>query len=164
VNPTEGLFPDLGQSSTTGQTPYAQWQANLQAAPGMAPVRPPQAIPMATSSPQPLHLVGQLMEPNHSSAVGAEPGPSVTPTMPQAAGYPIGTTPTDSISRIIISALHTHEGDRSEATRALGKLNIKVGPPPQIQRGHRPEDLRAMGARYGPMVPIACTAGTRCGK
>jgi hypothetical protein len=131
VNPPEGLFPNLGQSSTMGQTPYTQWQANLQAALGMAPVCPPQAIPTATSSPQPLRLVGQLTEPNHSSAVGAEPGPSVTPTMPQAAGYPIGTTPIDSISRIIISALCTHEGDGSEATQALGKLNIKVGPPPK---------------------------------
>jgi hypothetical protein len=51
--------------------------------------------------------------------------------MPWAVGYPIGATPTDSISRIIISALRTHEGDGSEATQALGKLNIKVGPPPK---------------------------------
>jgi hypothetical protein len=134
VNPTEGLFPDLGQSSTMGQTPYAQWQANLQAALGMVPVRPPQAVPTATSSPRPLRLVGQLTEPNHSSTVGAELGPSVAPTMPRAVGYPIGTTPTDSISRIIISALRTHKGDGSEAMRALGKLNIKVGPPPKYNR------------------------------
>jgi hypothetical protein len=128
--PTEGLFPDLGQSRTAGQIPYAQWQADLQASPGTASAAPPVA-----HSPQPLrlaeHMAGPSRLPPQSPARGTEPAIPAVHTPPRAAGYPIGAVPTDSISWIIISALRTHEGDGSEATRALGKLNIKVGPPPK---------------------------------
>ncbi|KAG9090447.1 hypothetical protein FS749_000528 [Ceratobasidium sp. UAMH 11750] len=48
---------------------------------------------------------------------------------PRATGYPIGTVPTDSISRMVINTLQAHEND-GDSQRNLGKRGLKLDPPP----------------------------------
>ncbi|QRW13038.1 Retroviral aspartyl protease [Ceratobasidium sp. AG-Ba] len=84
--------------------------------------------------------------PNNRLARGSVRSPVATPIVqrvapqPQAAGYPIGAVPTDSISRMVINTLQAHQND-VDSQRNLGRKGLKLEPLPTYDGAPRLRDF-----------------------